>query len=145
MRTWKFFSTARKVAKDEYYKTFGNRSKRSADYFCQDPTATVDHHTNPLDWMIRTIELLIENGEADTAMSGVRILAAAAGCELKKCTDVVPDKDSLLEEIVDDMPALVAYQNALQGNDLEAVDRTRQALIRELEEDRVSFIEEKNK
>ena len=145
MRSWEFFSTARKVGKEDYYKIFGNRSKRSADYFCQDPLATVDHHTNPLDWMRQLMEVLVANGHKEVAKSGLRLLAGAAQCEIRDCREVVPDKDTLLEEIVDDMPALIEYQRALQGDDLELVDRARQLLIRELEEDRVSFIMERGK
>ncbi len=141
MKSWEFYNTARRALKSRMCAIYGNRSSRMIDYWAQDPALSADPKRNPIDRLATLLVDLDQNGMRDTAMAAVRILAGAVNARIVDRAEVVPDKDTIMEEIVDDLPCLVAYQRALQGSDLEAVDRTKAELDRELAENRVKFIE----
>ena len=141
MRSWEVYERARKILKKTIYPIYGNRSSRMIDYWAQDPDFSADPKRNPIDRLEQLLKALVAHGGKDIAMSALRILASTVDCELVPREKVVPDKATLFEEILDDLPFLVTYHEALQGDDLEAVDRARQQLNRELDENRVIFIE----
>ncbi len=113
------------------------------DYWAQDPAFSAEHKRNPIDRLVEMLVRLCDSEEHDAAKSAVRILANAVNCAVHDRKAVVPDKETLYEEILDDMPCLIDYQRALQANDLEAVDQAKAELDREMAENRVRFIEEK--
>lgn len=141
MKSWQIYDEARKVLRNELYEIYGNRNARMIDYWAQDPRCSAERKRNPIDRLELLFSKLIEVGKREIAVAGLRILAGQVGCVLKDCGEVVPDRETLLGEIVDDMPCLTAYQKALEGDDLEEVDRAEAALQRELAENRVKFIE----
>ena len=141
MKSWEFYNGARKALKNRLCAIYGNRSSRMIDYWAQDPSSSADPKRNPIDRLVTLLVELDRNGERDLARGALRILAGAVDCLIVDRDEVVPDKDTIMEEIVDDLPMLVAYQRALQGKDLEEVDRTKAELERELSENRVKFIE----
>jgi hypothetical protein len=145
MKSWQIFDEARKVLKKEIYKIYGNRSSRLVDYWAQDPKFSADPKRNPIDRLEGLIKSMKENGAREAAISIVRILAAGVDCDVVPRSKVVPDKDTLIEEILDDLPFVLRYHEALQGTDLEAVDKARHKLIVELDENRVRFIEQLEK
>jgi hypothetical protein len=141
MKSWQVYECARKVLKTEMYEIYGNRSSRMIDYWAQDPDFSAETKRNPIDRLEELLRRLCEAGERDAAKAALRILAHATNCYIRDRSDIRPDKETLAEEIIDDLPRLVDYHRALQGSDLEEVDRTRAALERELTENRVKFIE----
>jgi hypothetical protein len=141
MKSFEIYDRARKALKSEMYEVYGNRSSRMIDYWAQDPDCTAESKRNPIDRLEELLVRLCEAGERDTAKAVLRILASATNCYVRDRSDVTPDKETLAEEIIDDLPRLVEYHQALQGDDLEEVDRARAALERELTENRVKFIE----
>ncbi len=141
MRSFEVYDRARKILKNEMYEIYGNRSARMIDYWAQDPKFCADPKRNPIDRLEKLLVRLSNAGSADVAVSALRILAGRLGCEVVEREEVIPDRPTLLGEIIDDMPCLVAYQKALEGDDLEEVDRTEAELKRELAENRVKFIE----
>lgn len=145
MKSWQIYDEARKILKKKIYKIYGNRSSRMIDYWAQDPSFSADPKRNPIDRLDGLIRSLVENGAQEVAISVVRILAAAVNCDVVPRVAVVPDKETLLEEILDDLPFVLKYHEALQGADLEAVDKARHKLIVELDENRVRFIEQLEK
>jgi hypothetical protein len=141
MKSWEIYQRARKVLRNEMYEVYGNRSSRMIDYWAQDPDFSAETKRNPIDRLEELLRRLCEAGERDAAKSALRILAHAANCYVRDRSEITPDKETLAEEIIDDLPRLVDYHQALQGSDLEEVDRARAALERELTENRVKFIE----
>jgi len=144
MKSWQIYERARRVLKHEMYEIYGNRSSRMIDYWAQDPDFSAETKRNPLDRLEELLRRLCESGEREAAMAALRILAHATNCYIRERSEVTPDKETLAEEIVDDLPCLVDFHRALQGTDLEEVDRTRAELERELNENRVKFIEVNN-
>ena len=141
MKSWQIFQEARRFLKTEMCSIYGNRSSRLIDYWAQNPTLSADVKRNPIDRLETLLSELDDRGYREVAKSALRILAGAINCRVVDRTEVVPDKDTIWEEIVDDLPCLVAYQKALQGTDLEEVDRAKADLDRELAENRVKFLE----
>ncbi len=141
MKSWQIYDEARKRLKNELYEIYGNRNARMINYWAQDPNFSADPKRNPIDRLALLLDRLVEQGNRDVALSALRILAHNADCVLEDRIEVVPDRDTLLGEIIDDMPCLVAYQKALEGSDIEEVDRTEAELKRELAENRVKFLE----
>lgn len=145
MKSWQIYDEARKILKKKIYKIYGNRNSRMIDYWAQDPDFSADPKRNPIDRLEGLVRSLVENGAHEVAISVVRILAAAVNCDVVTRAAVVPDKETLLEEILDDLPFVLRYHEALQGADLEEVDKARHKLIVELDENRVRFIEQLEK
>ncbi|MCP4599164.1 MAG: hypothetical protein GY847_01275 [Proteobacteria bacterium] len=141
MKSWQIYDTARKVLKTKIFEIYGNRNSRMIHYWAQDPDYSSDYKRNPIDRLELLINYLVEAGKRDVALSVLRILAGRVDCTIEERKEVIPDKETLLGEIVDDMPCLVAYQKALEGDDLEEVDRAEAELQRELAENRVKYIE----
>lgn len=66
--------------------------------------------------------------------------AARSGQRLVDMTEACPDKPTLPEEMLDDLPHLAALHEAVrQGKPLEAVHELLQAAIRDLEQDFVAY------
>jgi hypothetical protein len=141
MKSWQVYCEARSALKNGMYEVYGNRSSRMIDYWAQDPALSADPKRNPIDRLEALFKRLCEDGHRDVALSAVRILAEVIGAQVADREEVVPDKETLHEEILDDLPHLLAYQEALQRNDLEDVDRAKAGLDREMAENRVKFIE----
>jgi hypothetical protein len=141
MKSWEIYDRARKALKSELYEIYGSRSSRMVDYWAQDPDRSAVTRRNPIDRIEELLHRLCDAGERDTAKAVLRILASATNCYIRDRSDVKPDKETLAEEIIDDLPRLVDYHRALQGDDLEQVDRMRAGLERELTESRVKFVE----
>lgn len=61
--------------------------------------------------------------------------AHRVSCELARCTEVVPDKGSIEDELLDEYPPTVAFHDAIRsGEDLDAVRHRWQAAKHELDE-----------
>ncbi|WP_152427656.1 hypothetical protein [Desulfotignum phosphitoxidans] len=61
-----------------------------------------------------TLEKLMEKGKDDFARSAVDYLAAIVGCTLVCDGEIRPDKDTLADECLDDLPALADFHTALR-------------------------------
>ena len=141
MKSWEIYDAARKALKSELHNIYGNRNARMINYWAQDPDFSADPKRNPIDRLESLLKHLADAGERDVAISAVRILAGCLDCTVTIREEAIPDRPTLMGEIIDDMPCLVAYQKALEGHDLEEVDRTESELQRELAENRVKFVE----
>lgn len=141
MKSWEIFHLARKALKNEMYTVFGNRSSRMIDYWAQDPAFSAESKRNPIDRLAMLLHRLDQGGMRSVAVSALRILASTINMRVAEPDAAVADKETLFEEIIDDLPCLVAFHDALQGDDLVEVDRTMAELHRELAESRHKFIE----
>ncbi len=145
MKSWEIFDAARKHSKAQLCAIWGNRSSRLIDYWAQDPAFCADPKRNPIDRMEMLLRNLDKEGLRDVVIAVIRLLGGAVDCKVVDRRKVIPDKDTLQEEIIDDLPFLAQYQNALQGDDLEEVDHAEEELRRELAENRVRFVEQLEK
>jgi hypothetical protein len=143
MKSWEIYHAARKHLKKDLHEVYGNRSSRMIDYWAQDPDFSADPKRNPIDRLQDLLVRFDKCGQRNVALSALRILAGTVDCRVVDRKTAVPDKETLLEEILDDMPCLLEYQKTLQGHDLEAVDRAKAELDREMAENRVKFVEER--
>jgi hypothetical protein len=81
------------------------------------------------------LKKLMEIGAFDMARAAVDRQARIVGCELKS-SDVVPDKKTISEELLDNLPVLAEYQEAVRsGEPIETIRRLFRKVITELEQD----------
>jgi len=74
-------------------------------------------------------------GVDDIAMAAVDRQARIVGCTLR-VNRPVADKATIAEELLDNLPALAAYQEAARsGQPIEVIRQKARALIKEIEED----------
>ncbi len=73
----------------------------------------------------------------------VQRMAHDMGYRLVSMAAVCPDQPTLPEELLDDLPSLTAYHDAIrQGLPIEAVNAIMQLLIHEIEQDFVAYREQ---
>lgn len=89
-------------------------------------------------------KLGVEDGLSIMAITGdvrpLEYMASSLGYRLVSLADVCPDKPTLPEELLDDIPALAAYHDAIrQGLPVEAVNAVLQLVIKDLEQDFVAY------
>lgn len=114
-------------------------SHRQLYRWAADPKFTEDHESNPIDRLEIIFERLCEIQREDVAESALALLERP----LMRNRRIVPDKNTLLEEICDDLPALVAFQEAMRESSPDA-DKVYQLFVaaeNELEETYQKFLE----
>lgn len=73
----------------------------------------------------------------------INYLGSRMGKRLVDMASVCPDQPTLPEELLDDLPSLAAYHDAIrQGLPVEAVNAIMQLLIHEIEQDFVAYREQ---
>ena len=74
------------------------------------------------------------------SVAPIQYLASRMGQRLTDMAEVCPDKPSLPEEMLDDLPSLTAYHQAMrEGKPLEVVNALMQAAIGDMEQDFVAY------
>jgi len=106
--------------------------------------STFDNELNPWPNPDCRNKLGLEDAFKIMALSGdTRLLASMAGrlgFTLRHMAEACPDKPTLPEELLDDLPAVAAFHEAIrQGMPLEAVQALMQNAIRDLEQDFVAY------
>lgn len=105
-----------------------------------DPNHCEETKPNPLERLIRIQRCLCERGRDDVALSAATLVCKPLGYEPQKKGQYTPDKDNLLEEIIDDHPELVSFHRAMQDKEpIEMVERILMRLVQELEETAESY------
>lgn len=113
-----------------------NCSERTLERWSADPATTESITKNPLGMLGITLEKLMERGRADFARSAVDYLAGIVGCTLVCDGDIKPDKDTLADECLDDLPALAElHQALLKDSPRSEVRELARKLINEIDED----------
>ena len=93
-----------------------NCSGRTLERWSADPAYAESTTKNPLGMLGITLEKLMEKGRADFARSAVDYLAAIVGCSLVCDGEIKPDKDTLADECLDDLPVLAELHTAMRDN-----------------------------
>jgi hypothetical protein len=92
------------------------------------------------------IEMLLPIMEACDSILPLRYMASRMHCRVVSLRDVIPDKPSLLEELLDTYPAVAEYHRAIMDDEpAEIVAELREQVIRQVQEDFVAFIHYRKK
>ena len=126
-----------------YLTDLFKKSVRHMDRWASDPDFSATSQQNPLDKYERNLRDLIEIGKERIAKGAVDRQARIVGCTLRPLKAVVPDKSTISDELLDNLPALAAYQEVARpdaNQPLQVIREKARDLIREIEED-VALIE----
>ena len=101
------------------------------------PYSTLMREIDPEDRRAKLgVEMLLPLMRACGSMAPLRCLAEAMGYRLVSSQDIVPDKPTFHEELLDTYQALTEYHRAmLEGLPVEIVGKRREVLIRQLKDD----------
>lgn len=135
VKSWQFFHACKvRLGKSTLTDLF-KKSIRQIDRWSCDPDFSESAQRNPMDKYETLLNKLVERGVMDIAQAAVDRQARIVGCELK-FSDAFPDKDTIEEELLDNLPALAEYQKAVTDRRPFAVIRqAAMKVIREIEED----------
>ena len=140
LKSHQFFHAANHILGQTFMAGIYKRSRRQLYRWAADPDFCEDHQRNPIDRLAKILERLCEIGKTDIAKAGVGILAGAVKCRLAEDGDATPDKKTLAEECLDDLPAVAWYHEALMNGTSDLVIKARlDAAIRELEQNRALY------
>jgi len=133
---WEWFSGAIYHLGKTVVLKIWNCSGRTLERWSTDPAYAESTTKNPLGMLGITLEKLMERGRADFARAAVDYLAAIVGCTLVCDGEIHPDKDTLADECLDDLPALAELHKALLNDSPRAeVRELARKLINEIDED----------
>lgn len=146
--TWQFFSSCIEIFKPRctrggtgYMAALFRVSIRQMQRWSCDPDFSESAQRNPLDRYEKALKTLMEMGRQDVARGAVDRQAAIVGCQLV-CDYAEPDKDSLSDELLDDLPAIAKLHQAIIDREpSEVVREALQQAKRELDEDYQSYID----
>ena len=137
VKTWQFFNACKQnigiTALTKLFKV----GPRQIDRWACDPDFTESSQRNPLDRYESLLKKLMDLGVDDIAMAAVDRQARIVGCTLR-VNRPVADKATIAEVLLDNLPALAAYQEAARpgsGQPIEVIRQKARALIKEIEED----------
>ena len=135
IKTWQFHNACKILLGMTSLTKLFKISPRQIDRWACDPDFTESSQRNPMDRYEALLKKLMEIGSFDMARRAVDRQARIVGCELR-CTDVVPDKESIQDELLDNLPALAEYQESVRAKKPIGVIRSlAQKVITEIEED----------
>ena len=120
-------------------KLFGVTTRQIERWSC-DPDFSESSQRNPIDKIEIMLSRLCELGRKDVAKGIVDRQAKIVGCILS-CSDAVPDKPNVIDELLDDLPAIVEFHNAVRDKkDIQEVREKLTAAIDELKQDYELFV-----
>lgn len=137
--TFQLWSAFRRIIGDSEIIKTHKVTVRQLQHWSADPRFAESAQSNPKDRCEWILDRLMELGRADIARASVARDARIVGCELASLDPVVPDKSDWREELMDDVPPFVAYQEAVRRfaaheigfDDLQAA---QDFLVREIKE-----------
>jgi len=141
--TWQFFSSCIEIFKPlsstggkGYLSKLFNVSTRQIERWSCDPDFSESAQRNPMDKYEIALKRLVELGRKDMAIGAVNRQAEIIGCVLT-CASVEPDKSSVSDELLDDLPAVSTLHSSIREK--RDVQEVRENLTRALDEIRQSY------
>ena len=142
VETWQFYNTCKQRLGISTLTKMFKISLRQAERWGCDPDFTVSSQRNPMDRYETLLKKLMDHGVEDIATAAVDRQARIVGCLLrKKCVN--PDKETITEELLDNLPAMAEYQEAARSEQtpMEVIREKARKFIKEIEED-VALLEQ---
>ncbi len=135
VKTWQFFNACKKNLGLAVLVKLFKVSPRQIDRWACDPDFADSSQRNPLDRHETLLKKLVDLGVEDIAIASVDRQAKIVGCVLR-VESSTPDKETILEELLDDLPVLADFQEAIKNKEpIEIVREKGRLVIQEIEED----------
>ena len=142
VHTWQFYRAVKKILGKTFMPKLFKISPRQIDRWSCDPDFSDSSRRNPMDRYETILEALMEIGKDKIARGAVDRQARIVGCNLVCEGDAVPDKDTLTEELLDDLPAVTQLHDAIINRKPEQVVRELLSKAkRELDEDYQAYLQ----
>lgn len=133
MQPWQVFHAAIKAIGADNVARIFNREKRSAYNWGQDPACTEVRCKSPLELLHTLFERLDAMGYGYVCRSAIGYLETAIDQDAV-CSDLVPLKLTITEEILADYGAVSTLQRAIEcGEPIERVKELKRGAIDEIE------------
>jgi hypothetical protein len=133
--TWAFMSLARDhLEVSGLHRIFGvDRSQISR--WTKNPAVFDDAQRNPIDRLRLLFERMVEAGEAAAVLSMISELSRPLGGPVEVCAPVTPERETLLDELMDIHPACTEHaQSIRRGDELRTVEHWEVEAIRQIRE-----------
>lgn len=144
---WEWFSGAiYHLGKSVVLKIWGNISERTLERWSasRSDVGTQSITKNPVVMLGIMLEKLMEKGRSEFARSIVDYLASIVNCTLSCSGDIIPDKDNLSDELLDDLPVIADFHQAILRREPETTVREKYRLaVTDLEEDFAAYLQNK--
>jgi hypothetical protein len=116
VKTWQFYHACKHHIGMATVQKLFKVSPRQIDRWACDPDFAESSQRNPMDRYETLLKKLMELGAVDVARSVVDRQASIVGCGLVENTEICPDKATLADELLDDLPALADFHSAIRHN-----------------------------
>lgn len=120
----KWLATVRDILTPAWFTKFFHVDNQTVIRWIADPIHVSESsvRTNYLERHEAILTRLMNDGYEELARSNVSRLAAIVGCALVPLGPPTPDKETIEQEMLDDLPPLVALQEAIiQGKSMDDV------------------------
>lgn len=142
VHTWQFYRAVKKIFGKTFLPKLFKISPRQVDRWSCDPDFSESSQRNPMDRYETILTELMEIGKEKIARGAVDRQARIVECHLVCSGDVVPDKDNLSDELLDDLPAVTKLHAAIISREPEQVVRgLLNKAKRELDEDYQAYLQ----
>lgn len=134
VKSWQFFTGCRRLLGDSCLQKLFKVSLRQIQRWAADPDFAEDTDRNPADRIEVLLSRLMEIGRGDVARAMVSKLSITVDCELRCLDEVIPDRETLSDELLDDHLPLARFHEAVRnGEPLVLVHELYQKAREELE------------
>lgn len=132
--SWEMMNFCKEILGVTELQKIFSRGHTQVNRYCMNPKFE-DSQRNPLDRIRLLIEKLTKQGQALAARTMLNHLAEPLGCRMQPVEEVVPDKETIEEECLDDYPELVELNRLVSMRANPATVRTQaETAIREIQE-----------
>lgn len=140
VKTWQFYHAAKHHLGIAFLQKLFKVSPRQIDRWACDPDFAESSQRNPMDRYETLLKKLMELGATDVARATVDRQAAIIGCSLVCDGEIIPDKDTLTEELLDDLPAIAKLHTAIsEGQPMGVVRDLAAKAINDIREDLAAY------
>lgn len=133
--TWEFMALARDViGLPAFHRIFGVE-KSQVSRWAVNPDFSADSQRNPLDRLRMLFERMVEAGESAAVVSMISELARPLGGPVEVCAPVIPERETVQEELLDIHPACTEHSQSIrEDRGIRAVEHWEAMSIKEIRE-----------
>lgn len=135
VKTWQFFNACKRHLGLKFLTNHFKVGPRQYDRWSCDPEFADSAQRNPQDRLEALYKKMMDIGQKDIARAGVDRFVRIVECGMY-VNQPQSDKDSIDEELLDNLPALAAYQEAVTSKaPIGEIRAKAMELIQEIHED----------